>query len=205
MAYDGFCEAKHPGWSRVVAAENTADNLEEECWRRKAKLVADVGDRRVEKANAGPVPMGCHKGVKSCLQPRFARMATHSFRHVGKGTFCLLEREQPELKEATAGGGRQEVGIAATGVEHHPIGMAGGQAHQLVFELEWTELRQLGVIDSRHGMPPLRSELRSAAQGRSEACVCRKTLLTPGLLFHVRFVASRPGPQAGQLKVSGLP
>ena len=50
-----------------------------------------------------------------------------------------------------AGDGCQEVGVAAAGVEHQPLGMAGGQGDQLILELEWAELRQFVIIDSRHG------------------------------------------------------
>ena len=159
----------------------------------------------MRKPTPGAFRWAATKASNRASSPASRGWPPTAFRHVGKGTFCLLQREQPKLEEAMAGDGCQEVGIAATGVEHHPIGVTGGQAHQLVLELERAELRQLGVIDSRHGTPPIRCELRSVAQGRSEACVCRKVRLIPGRFFHVRFVVSRSGQQAGQLKVSYCP
>ena len=44
------------------------------------------------------------------------------------------------LEKAVTRHSRQEVRIAATGIEHHPFGMARGQAHQPVLQLERAEL-----------------------------------------------------------------
>ena len=77
-------------------------------------------------------------------------MAADAFRHIGEGTLRLLHGEQSELEESVARDGRQEVRVAAAGVEHHALGVAGRQPRQLILDLERTELRQFGVIDRAH-------------------------------------------------------
>ena len=116
----------------------------------KAELIADVGDCRIEEGDSRRVSMGGDEGVKARLNSLEPRMAADAFRHIGEGALRLLHGEQPELEEAVARDGRHEVRVAATGVEHQALGVAGRQARQLILDLERAQLRQFGVIDCAH-------------------------------------------------------
>ena len=120
----------------------------------KAELIADVRDCCIEEGNSRLVSTGGDEGVKARLDSFEARMAADAFRHVGEGALRLLHCEQPELEEAVARNGRQEVRVAATGVEHGSLGVARRQGGQLILELERAELREFGVIDCAHTKSP---------------------------------------------------
>jgi hypothetical protein len=150
VAHDDFRDGKDAGRGRIVAGENPGRQLVQERRRGEAELIADVGDCRIEEGDPRHVSMGRDEGVKARLDSLESRMPADAFRHVGEGALSLQHGEQPELEKSVARDGRQEVRVAATGVEHQALGVTGRQARQLILDLERTELRQFGVIDRAH-------------------------------------------------------
>lgn len=73
--------------------------------------------------------------------------------HVGIAEFRFCDGEQAEAEEGPSRQRRQEVRIAAPGIQHQPVFPAGGELDQLVLQLEGAQLGILRIVDG-HGASP---------------------------------------------------
>ena len=99
--------------------------------------------------------------LKASSDPLQIWQSSDAFVHIAKGSFRFVHREQPELKKAVARHRREKIRVAAPGVEHQPLGMAGSARDQRVLQLERAEFGHFVEIGATHDIsltrrsPPL--------------------------------------------------
>ncbi len=74
------------------------------------------------------------------------RQSADPFLHVGEGEFRLRRGEQAKSEEPPARKRRQEIGIAAPGIQHRHVGLAGSQLDEFVLQLEGAQFGELAVV-----------------------------------------------------------
>ncbi len=149
-------DLEHARRHRVVGAEDAFHHLVEEGRGRKSQLVAHIAQALGQEQHPGLVAVFGGIALEARLDAIDLRQAADPVGHVGIGQFRLAGGEQAEAEEGPPRQGRQEVGIAATGVEHQAVLAARGELDQFVLEFERTQFGVLGVIvlDFAHDLLP---------------------------------------------------
>ena len=134
---------KHAVRHRIVVAEDGIAQLEDEVIEVHRELGTGEGERpSPERGRLRAV------GLKVVAEPSTDPSPLRSPAEAGLqgGPLGLVQRVAVELGERPAGFDRHPVRVAATGVEHQPLGRLSSELDQLVLELERAEPLELPLV-----------------------------------------------------------
>jgi hypothetical protein len=107
-----------------------------------ARKSSAVRHRVVQELHARHIGIAARKTLEARLETFLARDAADLLGQVRERALRLLQREQAKLEEAVARLQRQEVRIAATGIEHDALRVALGELDQHILQLERAQLAE---------------------------------------------------------------